>query len=372
MNHVTTDVLVLGGGPAGLAAALAARRQGLSVILADAQSFPIDKACGEGIMPDGLEALRHLGIESHRLEGYPFHGIAFLDDKRAVQANFPQGIGLGVRRPRLHSILAQAASEAGARLLWNTPVRNREDGEVLVGEEWVFPRWIVGADGNHSRVRTWAEIQPKTTSTRLGLRRHYQIAPWNTHVEVHWGERVQAYITPVGEQEVCVAVITDRTDLRFDTALSLFPALAERLRSVPHASTDRGALTLCRSLPRVARGNIALIGEASGAVDAVTGEGMMLAFRQAMVLGEALARADLEIYQQAHPLLFRRARLMSHLLLQMSRHAVLRKAVLSSFQSLPAIFQGALSFHVGSFESKPRPEHSSPLDILQQQESMHE
>src|ERR1022692_2180287 len=58
-----TDLFVIGGGPAGLAAAIAARLKGLNVTLADGARPPIDKACGEGLMPDGLAALRSLGVK---------------------------------------------------------------------------------------------------------------------------------------------------------------------------------------------------------------------------------------------------------------------------------------------------------------------
>ena len=69
------DVLVVGGGPAGLATAIAARRKGLSVVIADGTVPPIDKSCGEGLMPDGVELLHHLGITIPEAEAYPFRGI---------------------------------------------------------------------------------------------------------------------------------------------------------------------------------------------------------------------------------------------------------------------------------------------------------
>lgn len=348
MSHVTVDVLIVGGGPAGLATALAARRHNLSVLVADAQSAPIDKTCGEGLMPDGLEALRELGIDTSQLGGYPFSGICFRDEQHCVQADFPKGFGIGIRRAQLHRILVEAAENAGICFRWQTPVHKKDGEYVLLADEQVLPRWIVGADGNSSVVRRWIVTKSKTTSMRIGLRRHYAVQPWSTHVEVHWANGVQAYVTPVEETSVCVVFITSRKDLRFESALTLFPELLERLKDAKTLTVDRGGATLCRTLSKVVQGNIALIGEASGAVDAITGEGMMLAFRQALLLGEAFERGDLSLYQRAHPKLFRRPRLMAHLMLKMSEHAALRRAVLAGFECWPALFQTLLAFHVGS------------------------
>ena len=63
MTQYDTDVLIAGGGPAGLASAINARQQGLSVIVAEPRDNPIDKACGEGLMPGGLAALAALGVD---------------------------------------------------------------------------------------------------------------------------------------------------------------------------------------------------------------------------------------------------------------------------------------------------------------------
>ncbi len=102
------DVLIAGGGPAGLASAIHARQQGLSVIVAEPRDGPIDKACGEGLMPGGLAELESLGVDP---AGMPLQGIAYLDQRRRVEARFRIGPGRGVRRTTLHAELASCAKE---------------------------------------------------------------------------------------------------------------------------------------------------------------------------------------------------------------------------------------------------------------------
>ena len=100
MDVPETDVLVVGGGPAGLSAAIAARRKGFSVTLIDAAVPPIDKACGEGLMPDALRALADLGVEIPADAGFAFYGIRFLGEDVSVEAEFPSGFGLALRREK--------------------------------------------------------------------------------------------------------------------------------------------------------------------------------------------------------------------------------------------------------------------------------
>jgi hypothetical protein len=98
-----TDVVVVGGGSAGLAAALAARLQGLQVVVLEAARPSIDKVCGEGLMPEALAALRRLGVHLTPEHGTPFVGIRFVDGVRSVDDRFPSGIGMEIRRPLLHT-----------------------------------------------------------------------------------------------------------------------------------------------------------------------------------------------------------------------------------------------------------------------------
>src|SRR5262249_6715345 len=138
-------------------------------------------------------------------------------------------------------------------------------------------RWIIGADGACSRTGRMAGLEPAARdSTRFGFRRHYRIAPWTDCVEVHWGARHQVYITPIEGDEVSVAVLTRDPRLRLDRALEEFPILKQRLDRAPAITAERGGLSISRHLRRVGTGNTLLIGDASGSVDAITGEGLTL------------------------------------------------------------------------------------------------
>src|ERR1700684_2289177 len=110
--------LIAGGGPAGLAAAIALRQKGLDVLVADALRPPIDKACGEGLMPDARKDLAALGIQVTAHDGAAFDGIAFLAGRHQVAANFEHGSGIGIRRLRLHSLLLERCWQLGVRLAW--------------------------------------------------------------------------------------------------------------------------------------------------------------------------------------------------------------------------------------------------------------
>ena len=124
-----TDVFIVGGGPAGLTAAIAARQKGFRVTVADGSAPPIEKPCGEGMLPETLSALQALGVNIGRGDGQKFPGISFIEDGLRVYADFTDGQGLGLRRTILHQRLVERAAECGVQLLWRTPVLGI-DGET--------------------------------------------------------------------------------------------------------------------------------------------------------------------------------------------------------------------------------------------------
>lgn len=344
-----TDVFVIGGGPAGLAAAIAARKKGFRVTVADGARPPIDKACGEGLMPDTLAALRNLGVKVHASDGHAVRGIRFLGDGHEVSAAFPNAAGIGVRRPVLHSRLIEQAEAAGVSLLWSSPVAGISADGVNLPAGVVRSRWIIGADGIRSRVRSWSGLDaPRQPDCRYAYRRHYRMKPWSDFMEVHWGRRIQAYVTPVGEEEVCVVLLSRREGMRFHAIETEFPELARRLKNAAPATTERGAVTATQKLPRVYRGRVALIGDASGTVDAVTGEGLCLSFHEAAALADALEAGDLRLYQEVHRRLARRPTLMGRVMLLLDGRSAPRRRVFRAFASDPEVFARLLAIHVGA------------------------
>jgi menaquinone-9 beta-reductase len=345
----STDVFVIGGGPAGLAAAIAARQQGFRVIVADGSHIPIDKPCGEGLMPDGLAALEKLGISVPAEEGYQFGGIRFLSSGLGVDAAFPNAAsGMGVRRLVLHRLMTERAASLGIDFLWRTPVTGISRNEVHLGSRTVSARWIIGADGGSSRVRRWAGLDGfLKKDRRYAFRQHYRVAPWTNRMELYWGRHGQIYVTPVAKEQVCVALISRNPKLRLSEAMHRFPELKSRLDGADVSSVEKGALTATCKLKRVSRGNIALIGDASGTVDAITGEGLCLSFSQAMVLAECLRTGELARYEREHRRLALRPFLMTRLMLTLDGRPWLQRRTLQALRKRPDIFRRLLELHVG-------------------------
>lgn len=349
-GSINTDVFIVGGGPAGLATAIAARRQGWRVSVADCRFPPVDKSCGEGLMPHGVEALRSLGVTIEPRDGVPFRGIRFVDHELDAQADFPRTCGYGMRRTTLHRLLMVRAREVGVEMRWGARIRYCEAGRLSADGETVRSRWIVGADGQNSSLRKWAALRAKFEGApRYGFRRHYRLAPWSEHVEVHWNSRSEIYVTPTGPNDVCVAVLTRDPRLRIAEALKGFPAIASRLEQATPISREMGSACVSRSLEEVSRGNVLLVGDASCSVDPITGDGLTLAIEQALSMAGALTKEDPAHYAREHRRIVRLPMLMSRLMLMLAERRWMRRRAITRLSNHPGIFARMLATHVGEF-----------------------
>jgi flavin-dependent dehydrogenase len=342
------EICIVGGGPSGLAAAIALAQEGHRVAVIDCASPPIDKACGEGLLPDSVAALTELGITIPAEAGFPFQGIRFCDSETSMAADFPGHPGIGLRRIVLHELLRSRAEQLGVLLHWGAKHVMLTNAGLSVSGELLKAKFVIGADGQNSHIRRQAGLnQVSSELRRYGYRRHHRIRPWSSYMELYWGSKCQIYTTPVSTDEVCVAMISRHPGIRLDAALTEFPALRRRLASAPQVSPEKGGLSVCRVLRRIHSDGLALIGDASGSVDAITGEGIGLSFRQAVALTQALKVGRLDQYKKEHRSLSRRPQAMARLLLTLDRYPGLRRRVLTRLERRQKVFDSLLALHVG-------------------------
>lgn len=333
------DLAIVGGGPAGLTTAIEARLAGLDAVVVDRRRPPIDVACGEGLMPGGVERLLRIGVALSEDDARVFRGVRYIDGDTEAQARFASGAGLGVRRTALHRALLRRAEELGVELRWGVKARAlRADGIETDGGLFKA-RWLVAADGRLSSMRAWSGIRTTVPERkRFGVRRHYEMAPWSDLVEVHWADSGEAYVTPVGPETVGVAVLSSDRPLDFDRHLSAFPALSRRLENAPVASRDRGAGPFGQKPETVVRDRLVLVGDASGCLDPITGEGMAVACGQAQALVRAVRRGEIERYAADHARLMRTPRVLTALLLTAERRPLVRRATIRALEACPRLF----------------------------------
>lgn len=331
------DLLVAGGGPVGLATALYASRAGLDVGVREPRTGVIDKACGEGLMPPAVAALHDLGVRPH---GHPIDGIRYVDGDLSAQARFRRGGGLGVRRTVLHDALRTRAAGAGIEVE-HLPVREIVDRGDHLLVDGTPTRYLVAADGLHSPVRRLLDLDgPPGRRRRHGLRCHVAVAPWTPFVEVHWADIGEAYVTPVDDDQVGVAVLT--TERRpLDELLADFPLLADRLGAGSRSRT-RGAGPLRQRSRRRVAGRVLLAGDAAGYVDALTGEGIASGLAQARAAVAAIAAGRPQEYEREWRRLGRRHDLLTGGLVLATSIPPVRRRIVRAASGVPRIFDAAV------------------------------
>ncbi len=327
------DVLVAGGGPAGLATAIRAAMIGMEAVVVEPRATPVDKACGEGVMPGGVAALAAMGVT---VPGHPLRGIHYLGGGREARAPFHRATGQGVRRTLLHEALARRAAELGVKTITGRVTEVTQDGQG-VRAAGLEARWLVAADGLHSPLRRSLGLDlPARGVRRYGQRRHYRMAPWTDFVEVHWSGGGEAYVTPVGPDLVGVAILSS-VRRGFEEHLRAFPALSERLRG-PAVTPVRGAGPLRQSVRARRSGRVLLVGDAAGYVDALTGEGISLAVRSAEILVRCLREDRPQDYDAAWLRLSRTHRLLTGALVQAARRPGTARLVVPAARAMPLLF----------------------------------
>lgn len=296
-----THVLVAGGGPIGLAAAIEARLAGFDATVIEPRAGVIDKACGEGLMPGAPPALARLGVHPR---GVALRGVEYRDGRRVVTHRFGGPGALGVRRTELHSALRDRAAQLGVRTVEGRVEEIEQHARGVrvggLGCDGLRADWMIAADGLHSTVAGLVGLDRGGSARRrrYGQRRHYAVAPWSDLIEVHWSGLGEIYVTPTAGDGVNLALLA-RRGVRFEDALAATPALAARVAGAAALSELRGAGPFRQRRRGRVAGRVLLAGDASGYVDALTGEGIRIGLAQARAAIGALAAGDPRSYEDA-------------------------------------------------------------------------
>lgn len=294
-----SDVLIVGGGVAGLTAAARLGAGGCRVQVVDKSPLPRDKVCGEGVMPMGLGALRELGMEPATLPGAWFRGVEYRSRTRTARMNFRAGeVGRGVRRTALIEALdGLAAAQPGVRFHTDAvrdPIWERGRIVGARGQHADYRAAVVlAADGVHSGLARRAGLVPRPYGERMGLRLHYRLAPGTPVPRVGVGLFAphDVYLTPVGDDVLLATTMTDRAGYR--AVVHRYDAF---LRESPYGALFAGAQPVSRQLgwhhplfvpPRYTVGGMLVLGDAGGGLDPCLGMGISLAVASALFAAQA-------------------------------------------------------------------------------------
>ncbi|MCE9595416.1 MAG: NAD(P)/FAD-dependent oxidoreductase [Planctomycetes bacterium] len=316
------DVVIAGAGPAGSTLAQRLALAGRRVALVEKRRFPRAKVCGEFLSPECRPLFAELGVldaivahGARRVRGLELHGWEHSALGRygpLGRATSEEPHGLALRREVLDELLLERAlSTGGVEFFAETAVLGliRENGAVrgLVarGRDGATcelrARFTVGADGVRSRVAEELGVrEPLAWLDKLALSAHVVDVAWNDVAEVHFFDRGYFACAPVDGGRVCVNLVVDRAAYRaaalapheyFERLLERAPKLRERVRGPLGFARVTGLGPLAFRTTAQTFDGAALVGDACGYIDPVTGDGVFLALRGARLLAVALDEA---------------------------------------------------------------------------------
>lgn len=344
---VNYDAVVVGGGVAGSAAALELGRRGLRVALLEKARHPRPKACGEGLLPHGVAALGEMGLD---FPGVRVRGLRYVSPGGVTaEADFPSGAGMVVRREKFDAFLFDAAARTPNVEVF--PETAYEPGRWRA-------RWVIGADGLHSQFHRRPEFPASPpASRRVGLTAHLrglEVDRDRVEVILHAGGEV--YLAPSEGDEALVACLCRQENLPpgesnedrvLHTLLSL-EVLRGRCRGLAFTSPVLGAGPLGLRVGAIATDDTLLVGDAAGAPDPVTGEGMSLALLSARAAAEAIAAGRPRDYEKERRRLAQGADWLGRWILRASRYPSIADRVVGSLVEHPELFTKLLEIATGA------------------------
>lgn len=317
------DVLIIGAGPAGSAAAITLAKAGVDVVLIDQHAFPRDKVCGDGLIPDAHQALAKLGVLDEVMQHAHEASHLSCTSPRGQRLNIEGSLAV-LPRKKLDDIVCQAAVAAGARMF--APLRftqlMEEDGQVVgaclsqgaLARE-MRARWVILATGAVPAALSAAHMTQRQGPSAVAMRCYIQndaMAQQITQLEVIFHKSLApgyGWIFPCGNGLFNVGVgvfntgggllghrptasskVAD-TNLRdmFGQLSELSASAKQLIQGGQQLGPLKGAPLRCTlEGAQLSRPGLMVTGEAAGSTYALTGEGIGKALETGMLAAEAI------------------------------------------------------------------------------------
>lgn len=297
------DLIVIGGGPAGAAAAITASRRGARVLLLERGRYPRHKVCGEFVSPESLSLLASLlrGTRGEELlREAPRVGRTRLYSDGAILEARIEPAASSLPRYRLDEALWRAAESSGVECRQQTAVNGveatREGFRVTIGPDRLAAHTVIDASGRCSNLAPPRPSFP--LDCWMGVKAHLAGEPAEADpaVDLYFFRDGYCGVQPVGEGNVnacamvrATALAKSSPDRRLQQIFGLHPRLQQRSRQWQQASGTVTTWPLMFRAPDPQRGGIPRVGDAAGFIDPFAGDGISLALAGGSMAAEALA-----------------------------------------------------------------------------------